>query len=143
QANAFREEALMWAGKETPPADSTRAAESDLPDARPTIVWADDNADMRDYVARILGERYRVLAVANGAEALAIAAVETPDLVLTDVMMPGIDGFGVLRGIRHDPRTQHVPVLLLSARAGGESAIEGLQAGADDYVVKPFAAREL
>jgi signal transduction histidine kinase/PleD family two-component response regulator len=107
------------------------------------ILLADDNADMREYVSRLLKERWSVLALEDGARALAAARESPPDLVLTDVMMPNLDGFGVLRALRADERTRHVPVIMLSARAGEESRVEGLEAGADDYLVKPFSAREL
>ncbi len=107
------------------------------------IVIADDNADMRDYLRRLLRERYRVHAVSNGEDAVKAARELNADLILTDVMMPGLDGFGVLRTLRNNPETQAKPVILLSARAGEEARVEGLQAGADDYLVKPFASREL
>ncbi|MGF1963332.1 MAG: ATP-binding protein [Aulosira sp. DedVER01a] len=107
------------------------------------ILLADDNADMRDYVKRLLSSRYTVDVVANGITALNVVRDNPPDLVLTDVMMPGIDGFELLRSLRCDPQTQEIPIILLSARAGEESRIEGLAAGADDYIVKPFSAREL
>jgi DNA-binding response OmpR family regulator len=110
---------------------------------RPRILWADDNADMRDYVAGLLADRYEVLAVPDGLAALAAARNEPPDLVLTDAMMPGLDGFGLLRELRNDARTRAVPVTLLSARAGEESTLQGLNAGADDYLAKPFSAPEL
>jgi DNA-binding response OmpR family regulator len=98
---------------------------------------------MRDYVRRLLAERYDVRAVADGQAAWEAAQEAAPDLVLADVMMPGLDGFGLLRRLRADPRTREAPIVLLSARAGEESRIEGLQAGADDYLVKPFSAKEL
>ncbi|HEX8032887.1 MAG TPA: ATP-binding protein, partial [Ktedonobacterales bacterium] len=110
---------------------------------RARIVLADDNADMRDYLRRLLSERYTVEAVANGAQALAAIQRQLPDLVLGDVMMPELDGFGMLRALRTDPATVTLPVMLLSARAGEEATIEGLAAGADDYLVKPFSAREV
>ncbi|HEX4823561.1 MAG TPA: response regulator [Candidatus Polarisedimenticolaceae bacterium] len=109
----------------------------------PRILVADDNADIRRYIVRILGERYRTLAVADGEAALALARASVPDLVLSDVMMPRLDGFGLLRGLRADPRTRNVPVIMLSARAGEDSRVDGMEAGADDYLVKPFSAREL
>ena len=111
--------------------------------SRPRILWADDNADMRHYVARLLGRSYEVLAVADGKAALEAARAAPPDLVLSDVMMPHLDGFGLLKALRADERTRRLPVILLSARAGEESALEGLEAGADDYLVKPFSAKEL
>ena len=108
------------------------------------ILVADDNADMRDYIARLLTERgWVVSAVANGRSALDWARSERPDVVLSDVMMPELDGFQLLRALRSDERTASVPVMLLSARAGEEARVEGMAAGADDYLVKPFAAREL
>jgi PAS domain S-box-containing protein len=111
--------------------------------ARSTILLADDNADMRDYLRRLLERHYDVVAVGDGQQALDSIEDRIPDLVLTDVMMPRLDGCGLLAGIRADPRTRSVPVIMLSARAGEEARIEGLTAGADDYLVKPFNAREL
>jgi PAS domain S-box-containing protein len=110
---------------------------------RPRIVLADDNADMREYVRRLLASHYEVEAVADGEAALASARAGRPDLVLTDVMMPRLDGFGLLRELRSDPRTASIPVIMLSARSGEEARVDGIQSGADDYLVKPFSAREL
>jgi PAS domain S-box-containing protein len=110
---------------------------------RPRVLVADDNPDMRQYLSRLLGGAYEVEEVADGEAALAAARERPPDLMLADVMMPGLDGFGLLRELRADPRTRTVPVVLLSGRAGEESRVEGLAAGADDYLVKPFSAREL
>jgi PAS domain S-box-containing protein len=109
---------------------------------RPRVLVADDDVDMRQYLRRLL-EAYEVEEVADGGAALAAARAWPPDLVLADVMMPELDGFGLLRELRADFRTNTVPVVLLSARAGEESRVEGLAAGADDYLVKPFSAREL
>jgi signal transduction histidine kinase len=110
---------------------------------RARILWADDNADMRDYVRRLLAERYDVIAVPDGLAALASAREEPPDLILSDGMMPGLDGFGLLHELRSHEQTKTIPVILLSARAGEDSVLEGLNAGADDYLAKPFSAREL
>lgn len=108
------------------------------------ILLADDNADMRDYVRRLLTDSgYQVEAVVDGQAALQAARKQQPDLVLTDVMMPGLDGLGLLEELRKDERLKTIPVIMLSARAGEESQIGGLQAGADDYLIKPFSAREL
>ncbi|MEP0800455.1 ATP-binding protein [Funiculus sociatus] len=107
------------------------------------ILLADDNADMRDYIRRLLSSAYTVQTVADGIAALTAIQNNPPDLVLTDVMMPGMDGFELLRSLRSNPITQDIPIILLSARAGEESRIEGLAAGADDYLIKPFSAREL
>ncbi|WP_390883630.1 response regulator [Kovacikia minuta] len=107
------------------------------------ILLADDNADMRDYVKRLLSQFWEVETVGNGSAALEAINQRLPDLVLSDVMMPGLDGFGLLRELRAAPRTREIPIILLSARAGEEARIEGLEAGADDYLTKPFSAREL
>jgi PAS domain S-box-containing protein len=109
----------------------------------PRILLADDNADMREYVGRLLSGRYQVEAVSDGLEALRAARERTPDLVLTDVMMPRLDGFALLKQIRADERLKTVPVILLSARAGEEASVAGIESGADDYLIKPFSAREL
>jgi signal transduction histidine kinase/CheY-like chemotaxis protein len=116
------------------------AAEGERP-AR--IVLADDNADMRNYLRRLLGERYAVEAFGTGTAALAAIERQVPDLVLSDVMMPELDGFGLLKALRAEERTRALPVILLSARAGEEATVEGMQAGADDYLVKPFSAWEV
>jgi len=107
------------------------------------ILLVDDNADMRDYVKRLLSPVYEVEAVADGEAALIAVRERMPDLVLTDMMMPKLNGFELLQALRTDPDTKKLPVILLSARAGEESRIEGLEAGADDYLIKPFSAREL
>jgi PAS domain S-box-containing protein len=110
---------------------------------RERIVWADDNADMREYVRRLLSARYDVETVADGEAALAAVRERRPDVVLADVMMPKLDGLALARALRADPETRTIPLILLSARAGDEARIEGLDAGADDYLYKPFGAREL
>ncbi|MET7395778.1 SpoIIE family protein phosphatase [Dactylosporangium sp. NPDC005572] len=108
----------------------------------PRVLVVDDNTDMRDYIRRILEGDYRVLEAADGVEALALVRADPPDLVLTDVMMPNLDGFGLLAALR-ESGAAHLPVIVLSARAGDEATVEGLEAGADDYLVKPFSPREL
>jgi PAS domain S-box-containing protein len=146
-AEPFVAEALRWlpgVALETAADEAVARAEAvpaEIAGAR--IIVADDNADMRAYITRLLSQSWRVEAVADGDAALAAARREQPDLVLTDVMMPGLDGFGLLRELRADPALASTPVLMLSARAGEEAGVEGLQAGADDYLVKPFSSREL
>lgn len=137
RADAYVEEALRWL-----PGESV-ASRASLPAARPHLLLADDNADMRAYVERLLRDDYEVTAVANGTEALAAAKRIAPDLVLSDIMMPGLDGFALLRELRADPATAAVPIIFLSARAGEEARVESLEAGADDHIVKPFNAQEL
>lgn len=134
----YVQETLRWLPDGEPAPDAVLA-----PAAGARVLVADDNADMREYLARLLREDYAVTAVRDGAEALEAASAEPPDLIVSDVMMPRLDGLGLLAELRRDARTAAVPVLLLSARAGQEAAIDGLAAGADDYLVKPFSAREL
>ena len=107
------------------------------------VLVADDNADMREYLQRLLAPHYSVASVSDGQAALDAALADPPDLVVSDVMMPGLDGMQLLAALRGDERTSRVPVVLLSARAGQQAAVEGLAAGADDYLVKPFSAQEL
>jgi signal transduction histidine kinase len=150
---AFVEEARRWIREEPP---EVEAASATLESARATrldrrfestfgarIVLADDNADMRDYVRDLLEPLYTIEPASHGEEALAAIRAQRPDLVISDVMMPGLDGFELLERMRGDEHLRDVPVILLSARAGDEARIEGLDAGADDYLVKPFTAREL
>ncbi|MEU8185272.1 ATP-binding protein [Micromonospora sp. NPDC049047] len=145
-ARATVEEAMGWltepGGDPTVPGDVSGPAVDDLAGAR--ILIADDNADMRAYLSRLLtGQGWRVRAVTDGRQALDEIRREPPDLLLTDVMMPVLDGFDLVRRLRADPATRSLPVLVLSARAGGQASVEGLNLGADDYLVKPFAAAEL
>src|SRR5262249_7729100 len=98
---------------------------------------------MRDYVRRLLSPPYAVEAVPDAEAALVAVRQRPPDLVLADLMMPRLDGVGLLRALRADPRLREVPVILVSARAGEEARVEGMAERADDYLVKPFAAREL
>lgn len=150
-AESFVEEALRWLPHSSLPdtPDATDAAAhppegpAQLPARRGRILLADDNADMRNYVARLLADQHEVIAVADGEAALAAVRDSRPDLVLADVMMPRLDGYGLLRALRADPETSGLPIILLSARAGEEARVEGLEGGADDYLIKPFSAREL
>ena len=149
RAIAFVEEALRWLPdgsvldsgieKEILAADGGVSVVG----TRPRVLLADDNADMRDYIRRLLETQYEVEAVGDGEAALAAAKRRRPDLVLSDVMMPRLDGFALLRQLRADIGLAEIPVVLLSARAGEEAQVEGLEAGADDYLTKPFSTREL
>jgi PAS domain S-box-containing protein len=150
-ATPFVEEALRWLPGDTF-SDTSHPGELGLPissmpfapqpqSAR--ILFADDNADMRDYVRRLLEKQYQIETVGDGQAALESIMANPPDLILTDVMMPRLDGFGLLRALRADERTRTLPLIMLSARAGEEARVEGLIAGVDDYLIKPFSAREL
>ncbi len=134
-ADSWVEEAAGWLPQ--------RADIPPEPGASGRVVVVDDNADMRGYIARLLSPHYRVETLTNGRDALEAILKQTPDLVLSDVMMPELDGFGLLDALRSRPETRALPVVLLSARAGEEARAEGLVAGATDYLVKPFTARDL
>ena len=148
-AQAFVQEALRW----IPETDGQRMLPdvAGLPAANDAlaaagvarIVVADDNADMRAYLRSLLASSYAVETVADGKQALEAAQRQPPQLILCDIMMPRMDGLALLKTLRADSRLCDVPVILLSARAGEEARVEGLDAGADDYLVKPFSAREL
>jgi signal transduction histidine kinase len=142
------EEAAGWLdergrGTATTSAAPTAAPAVDGDLARRRILIVEDNSDMRHYLVSLLAPHYDIQARGNGSAALAAAGAQTPDLVLSDILMPGLDGFALLRALRADTRTHAVPVLLISAQAGEEAALEGLGSGADDYLRKPFSAREL
>ncbi len=149
----FVEEALRWLPDEVTLDEPERLPRQELlavpcpadacDETRPLVLVADDNADMRQYLSRLLAERYRVQTAPDGRAALDAARDQVPDLVLSDVMMPRLDGLGLVRELRADPELATLPIILLSARAGEECRVEGLQHGADDYLIKPFSAREL
>ena len=150
----FVEEALRWLPAETgdqltsqagsAPAGGNAPADGAAPGRNAArILLADDNADVRQYVSRILGEKWDVEAVADGEAALRAVQIRRPDLIVSDVMMPKLDGFGMVKALREDPATTDLPIILLSARAGEDATAEGLGQGANDYLVKPFSSREL
>ncbi|MCO8271867.1 SpoIIE family protein phosphatase [Actinoplanes sp. TRM 88003] len=141
-ARPYVEEAgHWWAGDEPAPLPVAPSAATGR--RRGRILLADDNADLRDHLARLLRPLWDVTTAVDGRAALELAARNEYDLVLTDVMMPRLDGFGLITALRSDARTREVPIVVLSARAGEEASSEGLAAGADDYLVKPFSARDL
>jgi signal transduction histidine kinase len=143
-AMPFLEEARRWIGAASPWIDHDAVSSADPRATGPErILVVDDNADMREYLHRLLASAWTVEVAVNGREALEQIARLPPDLIITDVMMPELDGLELLRRIRRDPAARGIPVIMLSARAGEESRLEGLAAGADDYVTKPFSAREL
>ena len=148
-AAAFVQEALGWlpghdqVREEISGSVSDDQGEQAATAAKQVLLLVDDNADMREYVRSLLATRYDVVTAGNGRAALDEVRRRAPDLVLTDVMMPEMDGFALLSAIRNDPATAAIPIIMLSARAGEEARIEGVESGADDYLTKPFTAREL
>ncbi|MCB0631184.1 MAG: response regulator, partial [Lewinella sp.] len=109
----------------------------------PLLLLIEDNPDMLEYIRHNLQKDYRVLTAANGATGLEIARQEIPDLILSDVMMPGMNGFELCAQLKKDIKTDHIPIILLTARAGEEYKIKGLKVQADDYLPKPFNQEEL
>jgi len=148
RAEAYVEEALSWLPQD--PTAKLLVSQRDVAGldvgGKPLhgrVLVADDNADMRAYIGRLLGAHWDVETEADGNAAIEAIRRNRPDIVVTDAMMPGLDGFGLLAAIRNDPDLLGLPVIMLSARAGEEARIEGLDAGADYYLTKPFSAREL
>lgn len=123
--------------------DEDVVAEAPAAAARPLVLVAEDNADMRRYIASVLSDGFEVRAVNDGERALEALAERTPDVILSDVMMPKLDGFELTRRIKADPRLEGIPLVLLTARAGPDAVADGLDIGADDYLAKPFSPREL
>jgi PAS domain S-box-containing protein len=144
-ASVYAEEAGRWLSgtKEDGKFPEAEISPTSHGGDRPFVLVADDNSDMRDYFRSLLQGRYTVQTVADGEQALAAVRARKPDLVLSDVMMPTLDGFSLLRRLRAGPETQAIPVIMISARAGEDEKIEGMEQGADDYLVKPFGFREL
>lgn len=144
---AFVEEALSWlptSGRPDEPPQGEGTGEATPATEAGRILLADDNADMREYLSRLLSRRgWKVETAVDGEAAMSAARRRRPDIVISDVMMPGLGGLELAAALRRDPKLADVPVILLSARAGEEARVEGLESGADDYLVKPFAAREL
>ncbi len=134
KAAAYITEAFGWVDGADVPGETGEPVE---------VLVVDDNADMRAHLVRALSPHWRVRAVGDGQAALEAVLRQPPELVLTDVMMPRLDGFGLLKALRQNAGTSDIPVVMVSARAGTEAIIEGLDEGADDYLVKPFTTAEL
>ncbi|MBS7567057.1 response regulator [Mucilaginibacter sp. Bleaf8] len=142
--NLLQEETQARHGGDAASAPKSMVAHQDFSVAKGTrILIVDDNADMRAYLNRLLEPYFSISTAVNGADSLEKIRQEKPDLVLSDIMMPVMDGKTMLRHIRTSANTMRLPVIFLSARAGEEARIDGLEAGADDYLVKPFSAAEL
>jgi PAS domain S-box-containing protein len=147
RAKDYLEEALRWLPETHGNSSSQTLAIPSAPFSPKLIIGrvllVDDNPDMRLYLQRLLSAEFEVTVACNGAQALRSAVEHVPDLILSDIMMPQLDGFGLLKELRSNPVTRSIPFVFLSARAGEEASVEGREAGADDYIVKPFTAREL
>ena len=146
----YVDEALGWVAEDLAPSSASPSRPFADPPTAPAalakqrILLVEDNADMRQYVKRLLSEAgYSVELAADGVAAIEAVQASSPDLILSDVMLPKLDGLGLLSRLREDQSLNDVPIILLSARAGEDSRLEGLQAGADDYLIKPYHARDL
>lgn len=144
-ANPFVMEASRWLSSNIPdtPGANGRQTGGEVDRHVGTVLVVDDNPDMLHYTAHLLAPHADVVCAANGKVAMELLRQRDIDLVLTDIMMPGMDGYALLKAIREKPDISTIPVILVSARAGEEATVAGLQAGADDYLVKPFTAHEL
>ncbi|MDR5791390.1 response regulator [Caballeronia sp. LP003] len=154
RARSYVDAAMRWMpdgeppvveSEEDAPLGADAADDPALANALPgRVLIVDDNADLRDYMRRMLiAAGHDVNVAADGEAALAIARDVRPEVIVSDVMMPRLDGFALVRALREDEALRETPVVLLSARAGEEARVDGLEAGADDYLTKPFSAREL
>ena len=126
-----------------PAAGLVDTSDPNLEEDRLTVLVVDDNPELRDFITMRLSASYRILQAADGEEALKIARRDLPDVVVSDVMMPRLDGLEMTRRLRQDPETAYLPILLLTAKATGQDTVEGLSQGADDYLTKPFDPAEL
>jgi len=149
-AKPYIEEALRWLPDVPESLDVVSQSaveemqtESDSNGKRPYVLLADDNADIRDYIKKLLQPQYEVKTAHDGLEALQLISEKVPDLILSDIMMPRMDGIALLKHLKQNPQTALIPVILLSARAGEEAQMDGLESGADYYLIKPFSAKEL
>lgn len=154
KVRAYVDEAMKWLPGETETetnhsfttlSQNNSSEPNNKNKSKATIILADDNADMRDYIKNLLGPWHNIQVVNNGLKVLELLSNNNPlpDLIISDVMMPEMNGFELVKKLKSDPLTTNIPVILLSARAGEEATVEGLQSGADDYLVKPFSAKEL
>lgn len=141
--SAYVQEASRWVHEGENGEQQSVGGRQYLSAKQSKVLIADDNADMRDYVQRLLAGHFTVMTAVDGQDAYDKISSFSPDLVVSDIMMPKLDGFGLLHKIRSHPDTRNLPVIFLSARAGEEAKVEGLEAGADDYLIKPFSGREL
>jgi len=130
-------EQAQTAGEDTPAAEEQQAPAANK-SRRPTVVVVDDDDEIRTYLTNNLASKYRVLSFADGSDAMPVILREVPGLIITDVMMPGIDGIELCAKVRANVNTNHVPVIMLTAKSGDEEELQGLDTGADIYLTKPF-----
>lgn len=131
------------------PSDVVNAAKNDLEERQdkeadlPLALIVEDNADLSSYINGILDKHYKVLLASDGEAGIHLAVEHIPDIIVTDVMMPKKDGFELCEYLRKDGKTSHIPIVMLTAKAGQQNKLQGLREGADAYLTKPFDADEL
>ena len=122
---------------------TSKTPESTIPEDAPQILLIEDNYDVRAYIRQYLDRDFHVMEAEDGIEGIKKARTHNPDIIISDVMMPKKNGYEVCHILKSDIRTSHIPIILLTAKAAQEEKLEGLETGADDYLVKPFESREL
>lgn len=140
QADLVR--AVAASGGRTDPAKDS-SAPATVGEGIPRLLLVEDNDDVADYIVSLLNPHWPVRRVGNGQEGIDAAIADGPDLIISDVLMPELDGYELCRQLKNNALTSHIPILLLTAKTALESRIEGLNAGADDYIHKPFQVEEL
>lgn len=123
--------------------NSMADSSTELPDDKMIILVVEDNADVSEFIKDSLGNEFEIAEAANGEQGIRKAEKIIPDLIISDIAMPVMDGIELSRRLKNDEKTSHIPIILLTAKSGQESKIEGLETGADDYLTKPFATKEL
>lgn len=110
---------------------------------KPLVLIIEDTLDLQDFIAQIVNKNYQVICASDGSEGYEIAIESVPDLIITDLMMPGMDGVTLCEKLKVDMRTSHIPIIILTARAMSDDRLKGIESGADHYITKPFSSREL
>jgi PAS domain S-box-containing protein len=136
-------EAAKWVMEDDAVEEISTESDGQRKGKKPLVLIADDNADMRIFMQRILARDYITVLAHDGEDAFTKAIQNSPEIIISDIMMPRLDGFGLLKKLKNNITTRHTPLIFLSARAGEEAKVEGITAGADDYLVKPFSSKEL
>ena len=142
--NNLKEGAIVMAGQESLTVDNNTDEKSNNEEKTKEVVLViDDNQDVRDYVKTLLNDKYSVIEAGNGSEGLKLAIANVPDIIICDVMMPVMDGMECCRRLKAEPRTSHIPVMMLTAYSMDEQKIKGYECGADSYISKPFSSELL
>lgn len=141
--NNLKEGAIVMADQESLTVDNTTANKENKEKTKDVVLIIDDNQDVRDYVKTLLNDTYSVIEAGNGSEGLKLAIANVPDIIICDVMMPVMDGMECCRRLKAEPRTSHIPVMMLTAYSMDEQKIKGYECGADSYISKPFSSELL